>query len=80
MILHIIFDPQGHSEVMDFGAHSLVINDHEYPIVSAWKQMGNGWFNSEYVLNQRQVLAIKDATSVGVIVQAGYGAPVFLSE
>ena len=79
MILHVIFDAQGHDkELMSFPAHSLVINGQDYPITSAWKEMANGWFNSEYVLTAQQVRTIGMASSVGVIVQGGYGAPVFL--
>ena len=79
MVLHIIFDAQGHDkELLSFPAHSLVIDDQEYPITSAWKQMTKGWFNSEYILTNQQLLAIGRAKSVGVIVQGGYGAPIFL--
>jgi hypothetical protein len=79
MILHIIFDAQGHdNELMSFTAHSLVIDDQEYPITSEWKKIEHGWFNSEYVLTTQQLLAIGSSKSVGVIVQGGYGAPVFL--
>ena len=79
MILHVIFDAQRHDkELLSFPAHSLVIDDQEYPITSEWKEMANGWFNSEYILTTQQLLAIGRAKSVGVIVQGGYGAPVFL--
>jgi hypothetical protein len=79
MILHIIFDAQGHDEqLLNFPAHSLVIDDQEYPITSGWKKIANGWFNSEYILTNQQLLAVERAKSVGVIVQGGYGAPVFL--
>ena len=79
MILHIIFDAQGHDEqLLNFPAHSLVIDDQEYPITSGWKKIEHGWFNSEYVLTTQQLLAVERAKTVGVIVQGGYGAPVFL--
>jgi hypothetical protein len=35
-------------------------------------------FNADYVLTAEQLNAIRNAKSVGVIVQGGYGAPAFL--
>jgi len=79
MVLYIIFDAKGHDkELLSFPAHSLVIDDQQYPMTSAWKEVANGWFNSEYILTTQQLLAIGRAKSVGVIVQGGYGAPIFL--
>ena len=79
MVLHVVFDAQRRDrELMNFPAHFLVINDQEYPISAAFKAMNNGWFNSEYVLNDEELRAIANARSVGLIVQSDYGAPIFL--
>ena len=79
MVLHIIFDPQGRQdEVMGLPAHSLVIDGQPQPISPIKKSIENGWFNGEYALTPQQVTSIRRATSVGVILQAVYGAPVFL--
>jgi hypothetical protein len=79
MVLHVIFDAQRRDrELTNFPAHSLLIDHQEYPIVSGWRQMTNGWFNSEYVLNDEELRAIANASSVGLIVRSSYGAPIFL--
>jgi len=79
MILHVIFDPQRrNSWVLSAQAHSLVIDDHETPISPVMKFITNGWFNAEYVLSPEQVISIRRAKTLGLIVQAAYGAPVFL--
>lgn len=79
MILHVIFDPQRrNSWVLSAKAHSLVIDDHETPISPAMKLITNGWFNAEYVLSPEQVISIRRAKTLGLIVQEAYGAPVFL--
>jgi hypothetical protein len=79
IVLHIVFDPQNRDEaVLNFPAHSLVIDGKEEQVSSAWKKVVNGWFNSEYVLTRSQIDALRKAHTVGVIVQPEYGAPIFL--
>jgi hypothetical protein len=78
VLLHAIFDAKKRdAELMSFGSHSLVIDANPEPISPISKNIVNGWFNSEYFLSEKQIAAIKSARSVGVIVQAMYGAPVF---
>jgi hypothetical protein len=77
--LYIIFDSQKRDAVlMSFPAHSLMIDGRQEPIVPIRKEIKNGWFNSAYELNLHQLSEMTTASSVGVIVQGGYGAPVFL--
>ena len=72
-------DPQGHDkELMNWSAHSLVIDGKAYPIQPVQKFVKNGWFNSFYSLNSAQVKRILAATNVGVTVQLAYGAPLML--
>lgn len=79
MSLVIIFDPQRReTEVMGFQAHSLMINDQQFPIIPVEKKIVNGWFNSVYALTPEQLAYIATARSVGVVVQAAYNAPIFL--
>jgi hypothetical protein len=79
MILHIIFDPQGRQdEAMHLLGRSLVIDGEPQPISPISKEIKNGWFNADYAFTAPQVAAIRQAQSLGVILQAAYGAPVFL--
>jgi hypothetical protein len=78
MGLHVIFDPQGRqNEVIDFGAHSLMINGQQYAVDPVDKQIANGWFNAEYALSPQQVNLFTNASSVGLVVQMIGSAPVF---
>src|ERR1700679_2387042 len=79
MELYIIFDPQRHDEeLMSFPAHSLVVDDINIPISPIFKKIDHGWFNVGYILSPEQIISIRQAKTLGVIVQAAYGAPVFL--
>ncbi len=81
ILLHMIFDPQGHqAEVVNMHAHSLVIDMKDEPITAEETDInnGSGWFYADYLLTNDQVRRIMAANSVGVILQWAYGAPVFL--
>jgi hypothetical protein len=79
MALHVIFDPQGRqNEVIDLGAHSLMINGQYHPINPGGKRIANGWFNAQYALTRQQLNLIANASSVGLVVQMIHGGPVFL--
>ncbi len=79
MVLYIVFDPQGRDdEVMNFAAHSLMVNGQHQKISPLSKVIMNGWFNAMYVLTARQLAAIKNAATLGVIVRPNYEAPIFL--
>ncbi len=43
----------------------------------AMKTIANGWFNAEYVLSKQQLISIRRAKSVGLIIQMAYDAPIF---
>jgi hypothetical protein len=79
MELYIIFDPQRHDEeLMSFPAHFLVVDEVNTPISPIFKKIDHGWFNVGYILSPEQIISIRHAKTLGVIVQAAYGAPVFL--
>jgi hypothetical protein len=79
VLLYIVIDTQGHdNDLMGFSAHSLVVDNKEFPIQAASKFVNNGLFNSFYALSKDQVSKILNANEVGVIFQQDYGAPFML--
>jgi hypothetical protein len=79
LALYIIFDPQGRQEeVMNFPAHSLVIDGQNAPIKPASAKILNGWFNGIYNLTSSQWEKLEKAENVGVIIRGAYEAPIFL--
>lgn len=84
MMLHVIYDPEGRGDVIinNLHAHSLVIDDDEYIPISRYQEghtkLVNGWINAEYILSEDLLQKIGKARSVGVAMQATYGAPIFM--
>lgn len=79
MELYIIIDPQGREdEIMFFEAHTLVIGSKHFKVKPYRKHIHNGWFNANYILTNEQVAAFRSASTVGLMVQLIYDAPVFL--
>lgn len=77
--LHMIMDPQGRQEeVMGMRAHTLVIDDANYPLKPVRREIKNEWFNGSYELTLAQVRSIGRAASVGVMLQHSRQAPMFL--
>jgi hypothetical protein len=79
MVLHIIFDTQGHQEeVRAMNAHSLVIDGKDKPIEPFAKVIENGSANILLTLSNEELTEIMHAKSVGVIVRPNYESPFFL--
>ena len=77
--LYAIFDPQGReTEVMNFGANSLVIDGQRSPISPLSERIQNHWFNGFYNLTPAQWNSISNAKTVGITRQMTYESPIFL--
>ena len=77
-----MFDPQRRAdEVLVMGAQSLLIDGTPFPIAD-YKIDGpdvvNGWIAVQYRLDERLLMKILNAQTVGVSFQYAYDAPIFL--
>ena len=79
ILIHAIFDPQGHEEEsISMQSYSLMVNGKQFPLVLYRKEIINGWFNALFILNLQQAKKLRDAMSVGIAVQFAPEAPTFL--
>ena len=62
---------------MNMTAHSLLIDGEPHPVKVVTKRIQNGSLNVVLSLSRQEILALRNAESVGVAVQFLYGAPIF---